>query len=245
MLGPDVIPVPSGLAGSFVCELFYSDRVAFFSNKFSIWLVTILALERWYVVVRPHLYKEIFKLKNVLVFIGSAALVCLLLAIFHNFEKTIGDCKLGSLLDFSESVLKLRMVIQIVMTALFPFLLIFLSYIHINRTIKAQTAVLGERGRSFDSGRQARLLRMVKVSSCALGVCLLPHHIYFLFALFGLLPVRSTFHRAVFVLGMFNSVVNPFIYCATNPMYRQGLKNILPWKKPSVITIGVVSAGSS
>ena len=245
VLGPDVLPVPSGLAGRFICHLFYSERVMFFCNKFSICLVTILAIERWYVVARPHLYKGIFSPKNVLVFIGSAVLVSLLVVVFDHFIKRVGDCELRPVMEFSKRTLKLKVILQILLTGLFPFLLVFLSYIHINRTIKVQTAVLGNRGRFFGSPMQARLLRMVKISSCALGVCVLPHQIYHLFALFRLIRFGSTFHRVLFVLAMANSVVNPFIYYAANPTYRQGLKDFLRWRKHTANAIGFATARSS
>ena len=53
VMNPNVYPVPSGIAGHLFCHLVDSGYIVFICGKFSIGLVTCMAIERWFAIARP------------------------------------------------------------------------------------------------------------------------------------------------------------------------------------------------
>ena len=53
VMGRNAYTVPSGIAGHLFCRIIVSTFVVFMCGKFSIGLVTCMAIERWFAIARP------------------------------------------------------------------------------------------------------------------------------------------------------------------------------------------------
>lgn len=72
-----------------------------------------------------------------------------------------------------------------------------------------------------------RLLRMCTFTAFVLASCWFPNQFYYLLFKFNLTQLNVPGHHATVVLCMFNSCVNPWVYCATNKSYRRKFVSLL------------------
>ena len=66
-----------------------------------------------------------------------------------------------------------------------------------------------------------RLLRMCTFTAFVLAFCWFPNQLYYLLFKFHVTQLNVPGHHATVVLCMFNSCVNPWVYCVTNKTYRR------------------------
>ena len=53
VLGTNNVPVPSGLAGDLFCRIINRGFFVWVFAKFSISIITCMAIERWFAIARP------------------------------------------------------------------------------------------------------------------------------------------------------------------------------------------------
>ena len=56
VLGENTVPIPPGLAGQLFCRVIYRGFFVWLFSKFSVLLVTCMAIERWFAIAKPTRY---------------------------------------------------------------------------------------------------------------------------------------------------------------------------------------------
>ena len=219
----NLFPVPRGLAGELFCRVLGSRHALFTLGKISIFKVTYLAIDRWYCVFRPIMYKRYFTRKRVFLYILVIWVCSCLLQINKFFEWKLSGSKCSNVkAPFGVKGTQAMIVIYSLIGFYFPCLIAWVSFAHITLLFRTSPMArcYGERQRA----QQRALLRMCAVTSITLTLCWLPAQTIYVLSPFGVTQIGSTIHRTGGIVAMFNSCVNPLIYWMTNSEYRVGLK---------------------
>ena len=219
----NVIEEPSlhGAGGYIFCYLLGNSFMVFFFGKVSILIAMLLAIERWFSVIRPFSYKFYFTKKKTVwyilfIFVFSAVIQMhkILKAGFKN-NKCINVLapEISEERDQQASVLS-----YVIGTFLIPSLITWASFLHIWYRTKASQSLLGisEQARAH----QKSLLRMCIVTAVVMTACWLPSQITHTLNQFGFL---TNAQNVSLTFAMINSCLNPWIYFISNKEYRNGL----------------------
>ncbi|XP_078368790.1 cannabinoid receptor 1-like [Oculina patagonica] len=215
-------PVPDGLAGEIFCRVLSSRYALFTMGKVSILKVTCLAIDRWYCIFRPMMYKRYFTRKRLFLYILAIWVCTCLLQINKLFEWKLSGSKCSKVYaPYGEKGTQAMIVIYVLVSFYFPCLIAWASFGHITLLFKTSPMArcYGERQRA----QQKALLRMCAVTSVTLTLCWLPAQTIYILSPFSITEIGSTLHDTGGILAMFNSCVNPLIYWMTNREYRKGL----------------------
>jgi len=90
-----------------------------------------------------------------------------------------------------------------------------------------------------------RLLRMCTLTAFILAICWFPNQFYYLLFKFNLTYLNVPGHHATVVLCMFNSCVNPWVYCAINKSYRRKFVSLLMKCFPVFRDVDATTTGSA
>ena len=105
-----------------------------------------------------------------------------------------------------------------IVTFFFPNVVTWVTYLHISLALKTSPAIK-------NNGRLARarlkLLRMCVIVALLFTICWFPNQLYYVLSSYGLVRLDTTSHWFTVVLVMFNSCINPAIYCSTHREYRK------------------------
>ena len=144
-------PVPRGLAGELFCRVLSSRHALFTLGKISILKVTCLAIDRWYCVFRPIMYKRYFTRKGVFLYILAIWVCTCLLQINKFFEWKLSGSKCSKVkAPFGEKGTQAMIVIYSLIGFYFPCLITWASLAHITLLFKTSpfaTVNDGERSR--------------------------------------------------------------------------------------------------
>ena len=223
VISTDSFPVPCGLAGEFFCRVLRSRHALFTLGKISILKVTCLAIERWYCVFRPIMYKRYFTRKRVFLYILVTWVCSCLLQINKFFEWKLSGSKCSNVkAPFGVKGTQAIIVIYSLIGFYFPCLITWASFAHITLLFRSSPMArcYGKRRRA----QQRALLRMCAVTSITLTLCWLPAQTMYVLSPFGITQIDSALRCAGGILAMFNSCINPLIYWMTNSEYRADLK---------------------
>ena len=218
----DSFPVPRGLAGELFCRVIGSKHALFTLGKISALDISCLALERWYCIFRPIMYKRYFTRKRVFLYILVILVCTCLLKINKCFEWTLSGSKCSNVkATFGEKGTQAMIVIYSLIGFYFPCLITWASFAHI--TLLFKTSPMARCYSKRRRAQQRALLRMCAMTSITLTLCWLPAQTIYVLYSFGFTRIDRTLRRAGLILAMFNSCVNPLIYWMTNREYRVGL----------------------
>ncbi|KAL9984174.1 hypothetical protein ACROYT_G006443 [Oculina patagonica] len=84
-----LFPIPEDFSGDMFCVLLDTRLLLFAVAKVSILLVTFLAVERWYCVMRPIKYKTQFGRKRRILYIAASWVISITLQVHKVFEKEL------------------------------------------------------------------------------------------------------------------------------------------------------------
>ena len=235
IIGADSVPVPSGVGGEIFCRVIYSQYVVFYLGIVSVHNVALLALERWFAVAKPTIYKTSFTKRRVYLSIVFIWLWSILLNLPHPMEiRAItnesgqNQCQWFTLIT-SKTARKAIAFLEFIFKFILP-LTISMAIFFSLRYYAKHSKVLSQANQG-KTGR--RLLRMTMATALAVAVCWLPNQLYYLLFKFAVTQLDTPSHHFTVVLCMLNSTVNPWIYCLTNKNYRRKFaKLLLPWRKP-------------
>ena len=219
----NLFPVPRGLAGELFCRVLGSRHALFTLGKISIFKVTYLAIDRWYCVFRPIMYKRYFTRKRVFLYILVIWVCSCLLQINKFFEWKLSGSKCSNVkAPFGVKGTQAIIVIYSLIGFYFPCLITWASFAHITLLFRSSPMArcYGKRRRA----QQRALLRMCAVTSITLTLCWLPAQTMYVLSPFGITQIDSALRCAGGILVMFNSCINPLIYWMTNSEYRADLK---------------------
>ena len=222
--------VPRGINGQVFCRLFGNRYLLFMMGKVSTLLVTCLAIERWYCVLRPIKYKQQFYPKRLLTYIAAMFVVTSLLSINKFFETSLAgkNCTSQKAPYGKHGTTAFIMAYSFV-TFYIPFLITWLSFAHIAVCLPSSP---GENSANPQQIRRQRLLlRTCATTAGALTVCVFPSQTIYILSPFDITQIGSPLHRGFNVLAFFNSCINPFIYWITNKEYRKEFGKLLGCKR--------------
>ena len=223
-------PAVRGLTGEIFCRVVGNRYALFTLGKVSIMKVTCLALERWYCIFRPIMYKHYFTRKRIFLYILTIWVCTCILQINKFFEWKLSGSKCSNVKGpYGEKGTKAMIVIYSLIGFYFPCLITWASFAHITLLFKTSPMArcYGERQRA----QQRALLRMCAVTSIILTLCWLPAQTVYVLTAFGIVTNSQPVHQWVGVLALFNSCVNPLIYWMTNKEYRAGLFKLFMFAK--------------
>ena len=224
----DTFPYPSHpILGEMFCRIIWSRVFVFQLVVFSAYIVLFLTAERWFAVLKPHKYNDIFNQKRVIGYIifswvWSFALTGPgMLEIAYSLSRD-KICEFRFYLPGSLFRV-LTSIFQVTMKLFFPCLVIISLYIHMIVHTNRSTAASPESKAKLRS----KLTRMIGAASFMLVICVIPNQIYLVFAQAGKAKIDTAPHHIVSALTFVNSCVNPFVYGLSNRNFRQRYKQIL------------------
>ena len=149
----DSFPVPPGLAGELFCRVLGRRHALFTLGKISILNVTCLAIDRWYCIFRPIMYKRYFTRKRVFLYILTIWFCTCLLQINKFFEWKLSGSKCSIVkAPFGEKGFQAMIVIYSLIGFYFPCLITWASFAPIShccsRHRQWQDVMVNDRERS-------------------------------------------------------------------------------------------------
>ena len=216
----DVIEEPSlhGAGGYLFCYLLGNNFMVFFFGKASILIAMLLAIERWFSVIRPFSYKFYFTKKKTVGYILFIFVFSAVIKINTFVKAGFKDNKCVNVLAPEipgERDQQAFVLSYVTGTFLIPSLITWASFLHIWYRIKASQSSLGisEQARAH----QKRLLCMCIVTAVVMTTCWLPSQITHTLNQFGFLMNKQ---KLSLTFAMLNSCLNPWIYFISNKEYR-------------------------
>ena len=217
-------PSPHGAGGYLFCFLLNNTFVAFFLGKASILIALLLALERWFSVIRPFAYKIYFTRKKLLKYIVYIFLFSAVILIHKFFEAGFKNNKCVHVPSISGKKGQQAFVLSYVIGSfLIPSLLTWASFLHIWYRAKTSQSLLGisEQARAH----QKLLLRMCVVTAAVMTVCWLPSQTIYVLNKFGFKLYREV--KISLIFAMLYSCLNPWIYFVSNRPNRNEFLSFL------------------
>ena len=224
VIGNELIPIPPGVQGRIFCIVLQKNFFVWYLAKCSIVIVMCMAVERWYALAHPHKYKIVFSPRKVLIY---ATLMCVvtLLVFTPTFYPTYVSSKgsknicVGRPVFTEELAHQLYIVMYCTVTAFIPCLVITLSFLHLRCSIIGQQQPSQTNAQRRRRQLEVSLSRMSAVSAFVLSVCIFPSQVTLI--LFNFHLISWDVVNLWSTLSTINSVVNPWIYCFTNKVYRK------------------------
>ena len=210
--------VPGGLPGVIFCKVVGSSYFVFVLGKVSCLTVTCLALERWYSVVKPIKYRLTFKRPRVYVYLVIIWITCLLLHSLILFQMTLDEKNLRCMWITSDFPKQLTPMLLTIMTFFLPNAVTWATFLHLSLALKKSPAI--KNNGPFARAR-LKLLRMCVIVALLFTICWFPNQLYYVLSSYGFAKLESPPHYFTVVLVMFNSCINPVIYCSAHREYRK------------------------
>lgn len=232
----DAFPYPNNhVLGDVFCRIIWSRTFLFQLLVFSAYICVALATERWFAVVKPQQYNQVFNKKRTLVYIFLVWLWSVILCASNSFQLSYissnppnSRCKW----NFGSATQTVRIIIAVIQTFFkmaFPCLTMLFLFIHMVYKARKSTVTSVESKAKL----RGKITRMVGAASLALIICFAPSQINYTLAVAGKTRLDNTVHHVLSLLALVNSCLNPFIYGLSNKNYRQGYQQILlslyPW----------------
>ena len=226
----NVFPYPTNhVIGDIFCRFIWSRVILFQLVVFSAYICMALATERWYAVVRPFQYQEVFNKKRTLVYIFLVWLWSLLLVITTPFEVVFVPsnspshrCK-WKFLWGQNTVRAVVGTIQLLFKMVLPSLTMLCLFIHMVCKASRSNVASAESKAKL----RGKMTRMVGAACFVLIICFAPSQTNYALTVMGKARLDTKLHHFLSLLVFVSSCVNPFIYGISNKNYRVGYLKIL------------------
>ena len=222
VFGPESILVLPGWFGQLFCRVVFSMYLVFTFGIVSVYTVASMAIDRWLAVARPTKYKTILTKSRVNICVLCIWVISVLLNAPHLFEMKAAAGPDGKpqciWIVLTEGTTRMIVAIFEFLCKFFlPLLTASLTMVSLHRRVKTSPALYqSNRGKAG-----LRLLRMCMLTTLILGLCWFPNQLYYLLFKYDITQLGTPTHHFTVVLCMFNSCVNPIIYCISNKTYRR------------------------
>ena len=216
-----LFPIADGFGGQLFCALLGNRYLLFTVAKVSILLVTCLAVERWYCVMRPMKYKKHFGRRRLLTFILVSWIASCALP-SHKFleQKSSGNKCVPVDVPYGKEGAQAFLAVYSFSTFVIPCFVTWLTFAHIR--FRAPVDLSNKSSRSDRRERQQKLvLRMCALTAIVFTLCWLPAQLSYTLTPFGITRVSSPLHKAFNVVSLVNSCINPVIYWYYHREYRE------------------------
>ncbi|KAL9950275.1 hypothetical protein ACROYT_G042752 [Oculina patagonica] len=239
VIGSDSVTVPPGGFGQFFCRMIFSQYLVFTLGIVSVYTVTCMAMDRWLAVARPTKYKTILTKPRVNICVLCIWVLSVLLNTPHLFEMkaTTGpdnkaECEWVVLTQGTTR--RVVAILEFCGKFFLPLLTTTVTMVSLNNHVKSSPALFQtNRGKAG-----LRLLRMCMLTAIVLGVCWFPNQLYYMLFKYDITQLDTPMHHFTGVLCMFNSCVNPLIYCISNKTYRRHFSLVLcPWYRVRIVAM--------
>ena len=216
-----LFPIADGFGGQLFCALLGNRYLLFLVAKESVFLVTCLAVERWYCVMRPMEYKKHFGRKRLLIYIVVSWIAsCALQS--HKFleQKLSGNKCVPVDVPYGREGAQAFISVKSVSTFVIPCFVTWLTFAHIK--FRAPVYLNDKSSQSERRERQQKLvLHMCALTAFVVTLCWLPAQLSYTLTPFGITSVSSPFHKVFNVVSLVNSCINPFIYWYYHREFRE------------------------
>ena len=184
----------------------------FVFGEFSVFLIMVLTIERWFAVVRPIQYRYKFRKKRIYVYIFTIVIATL----------TINTHVFLPSYDPSSTRSKSFVIVDFLVTLISPLLVTWATYIHLWQRFKKIPTIQ----QSNNAKMKHRLVRMCAVTAMFITVCWIPTDINYLVTTFDPSLKVPQISDSVDAVALSNSIVNPWIYYFTNKEYKKAFKRL-------------------
>ena len=178
----------------------------------------LLAIERWFSVVKPFRYKFIFNRRRLFKYVVCIFVLSALGQIHTCFEFEFKNSTCLFVDVYSEKGQQAFVLSYVAVTFVIPTLVTWASFIHIWCRIKRTSSVSSMTQHA--QSQQKLLLRMCAITAAVLTGCWLPSQTIYVLITFGVeIPIMVG--KVSLILSMSNSILNPWIYFLSNKEYRK------------------------
>ena len=235
----DAFPTPANpVLGEIFCRLIWSHSLIFNLVFFSVYITLALTVERWFAVVKPHKYSDVFTRRRVFGYIFFCWA--------WSFFLTAGGVVQTIYTPSDDKICEIRIIakgsflrifiafIQSAMRMIFPCLLMIGLYIHmIVKTTNSPAASAESKAKL-----RGKMTRMIAATSVILFIFLVPSQVTLLLIIAGNAEFGGPAHNATSLLTFITTCINPFIYGLSNANYRHRYRKILFSMCPRVLREG-------
>ena len=166
-------------AGYIFCYVVANRFFVFLLGKASILTVTLLALERWFSVIRPFRYKAFFSTKKMLIYVACIFVLTAALQIYKFFQVKFEDNRCVFVSMPGQEVFVLCNVVG---TFFLPSVITWASFIHTWYRIKSSPSLIGRTQQA--QAQEILLLRMCAITATVLTICWLTSYLFYVFHFF-------------------------------------------------------------
>ena len=226
--------------GDFICKVFAGNAVLSITVLESIFTLAVVAVERYFALVKPFNTSARLRKENVGYAIAVtwilAVLVCLPGILSNNYveDATKYPCNRPWTLDNLGGLKKTYIIAFCFLFMITPTGVILFCYLKIFYGLYLKRNICGDNpGNDTEAQSKKRLLKLLVSLAVAFVICCLPFAVFFLCICFISKSTLGrnyntlhTIHRSVRFLLIMNSFINPLLYAAQSSNYREGLKRI-------------------
>lgn len=233
---PQMDSVPSNWKGMLYCRIEYSNSLMWISAVASVFILTVISVERLVAVKHPLKFKLIFTVKRSLHLVGFSWLGAAILNMYTLAISTYdGESHICRTESIGYEVQMAAGVLLFMFKYLIPIIIMISSHLAIIRALRAHARSFQTDGRTVNQPVQQLSLTMRRMTRTLLIVviffivCWSPDQICFLLFNLELHPsyMYSDHYRVFVCLAFVNSCSNPFIYSVRNKKFRNELLDLL------------------
>ncbi|XP_031574595.1 histamine H2 receptor-like [Actinia tenebrosa] len=225
VIAQESFPLLHGNSGDIFCRIVFSTYFLFCFGKASNATVMCLAIDRWYSVIKPIRYKIAFGKRRLL---GYIALIWISSAFTEAIGLSItklenGRCKwVDPPYDYNAE--RVFLLVHVMVTFYIPSIVTWVSFAQIWYNLSHTTI----NNQNHDIRAKKLLVRMCALAAFFLTLCWFPTETFFVLKKFNVLILPDIWYWVFNLLGMFNSCINPWVYCLSNKQYRREFQRIVP-----------------
>lgn len=226
--------------GDFVCKIFVGNAVLSITILESIFMLVVVAVERYVALVKPFQTNSRLRKENVSFAIAAtwtlATLVCIPGILSNNYDKRAEKypCNRPWTLNNLEGLKKAYISVFCLVFMIVPAVVILFCYLRIFYGVYFLGDIYRERTGDVEEKKSRKhLLKLLASLVAAFVICCMPFAVFFLYVSFvSQVTIIENFdtlhliHKTVRFLLILNSFVNPLLYAAQSPNYRQGFKRL-------------------